>query len=172
MEDEEDLEELELRLIQSIKTSGLKKPRETLVIDQLLDMRKLRKRKSSRMSSRVSELEEQVRSLVSRQCELTKELEQWSSRTQEAVDKESRRVEAEYRAKFSEYTSRRDGSVRQFVVTLKEKYNSQISVLERKLQQIGEACRDDEALRLAEEQRREIEQLKENQRLQLEQQQR
>jgi hypothetical protein len=142
------LEELEQRLIQSVKTSGVRQQRETALVEQLLELRRGRRQMGAGLRQRVAALEAQQADLVGQLERASGELEQRARERRDLeqhmearAGEEARRAERGFKAKLDEYTSRRDASMKKYVSTIKDKYDSQISLLEGKLGQISDEYR-------------------------------
>lgn len=138
-EDDARMEELEQALIRSVKTSGLKKPRELALVDQLLELRKMRRRAASRSEEQTARLSRQNAALAEDLEKVSATLEQQHRDFEARLQEEVRRLEESYKNKLDESTARRDVSVKRFVSAMKEKYNSQVSILEAKLSEIKAA---------------------------------
>jgi len=54
------LEHLEQQIIQHIRTAGLRKPKETSLVDELLELRKLRRQVFARLNTDASNAKEEV----------------------------------------------------------------------------------------------------------------
>lgn len=132
------LEELEQALIMSVKTAGLKKPRELAIVDQLLELRKARRQGSCNLSAQSAAERRRADELTRQLEEAAAVLAERDAAVGSRVQEEARRVEGECRAKYEEYSRRRDVSMKKFVSALKDKYNGQISALEAKLKEIGD----------------------------------
>ena len=134
----EAMEEIERKLIQSVKTSGVKKQREVAMVDQLLELRKHRRKYSADKTRQLSIMIEEKKSLS---CQLERALTDLRRHAEESEvlhREESGKIELKYRQKLEEYSSKRDAAIKKYISNLKEKHSTQISILESKLRQISD----------------------------------
>lgn len=148
-----ELEELEQRLIQRVKTAGLKEDREAPLLEGLLDLRRRRRRITSGLMAAKCALEEERDSLRRRLSVSVAGAEKLERELEALVEARAKSIQEEHDRKLREYASRRDASLKNFAKNLREKYESQVGALERKLGEVGEEMRRLSEPREAEAQR-------------------
>jgi hypothetical protein len=162
MEQIEDVERLEDVLLQHIRTSGLKKSRETSLIDEVLELRRVRRRALSQIAADFDKLQVENNELIRRSEKIARSAVLHEKEMELKVQIEAKRLEQDYRGKFSEFAARRDGSVKEFIAKMKQKYENQLAILENKLSDItseyhnalGDAAIDERKREVAELQSR------------------
>lgn len=150
------LEEQEQALIRCVKTAGLRKPRELALVDQLLEVRRIRRRATAVLVQQRDGWAAQATTLQGLLTTAQETLAAQETQRDERLHEEISRMEKNYRAKLEEYVFRRDASVKTFVSGLKEKYTKQISILESKLKEISEEYDNKTRASVVEKQQRRI----------------
>lgn len=152
-QDTTELEDMEQRMIQRVKTAGLRADREAPLLDGLLDLRRRRRRVTSALLASRCALEEERDTLRRRLSVSIAGAEKLEREMDEMVSARVRDVQGEHDQRFREYSSRRDAALKQFAKDLRDKYEAQVGALEKKLGEVGEEMRRVSEPRLQEAQR-------------------
>ena len=136
MDQIDNIERLEDVLLQHIRTSGMKKSRETSLIDEVLELRRVRRRALSQIAADIDKLQLDNDEIIRQSKGIARSAVIHEKEIEVKVHNEVKRLEQEYREKFSEFAARRDGSIKEFIAKIKHKYENQLVVLENKLADI------------------------------------
>lgn len=136
MDQIDNVERLEDVLLQHIRTSGMKKSRETSLIDEVLELRRVRRRALSQIAADIDKLQLDNDEIIRQSKGIARSAVIHEKEIEIKVHNEVKRIEQEYREKFSEFAARRDGSIKEFIAKIKQKYENQLVLLENKLADI------------------------------------
>lgn len=144
------IEERELQLIQQIRTAGIRKPRETALIDEILDLRKDRRRIFASLTaslaahqSRIADVEKQLRS----HYEDLKDVDsKWQRRVEDLQAKMSL-SEAAHKHQLEELSGKQTRAMKEEKKRLARKYEEQLQVIEAKLNELQASKSENESVK-------------------------
>lgn len=137
------VEEKELQLIQHIRTSGLRKPRETSLVDEVMDIRKDRRQISSHLTTNY-ELLKKENAMLQRQAEQVKDQaeREAAGRIGDLVNMLNKRendlktLAKKYRDDFKTLKEQHQSILHQETERIKEKCGASMTILEQKIKDL------------------------------------